>query len=224
MLWRDTVLEEWHGAGRIHDAEMMAANVATTRIIRDSMWTQFADALTEGLDSRHALTLEYTEVLEAWFSCLHDDVFAPDRGLPHGITLAELARDELEEFSNRAGHMLDNLLDLADSHGPHATLMMLANWGKQARWWWSTPTWPYQVDEFLSRIDDPDHAFWKVGGPPGPAPEPGDDRAWLRKMLLVGPDQMPIEVLDWCIGPGGIGFARGELPPDIPPEHTQASA
>jgi hypothetical protein len=34
LLWRNTVLEDWHAAGRLHDGEMMRNNSAVVKLIR----------------------------------------------------------------------------------------------------------------------------------------------------------------------------------------------
>jgi hypothetical protein len=38
--WRNSPLEDWHAAGRIHDGGMLRTNVATTKLVRDVLTDQ----------------------------------------------------------------------------------------------------------------------------------------------------------------------------------------
>ncbi|GMA19778.1 hypothetical protein GCM10025862_17990 [Arsenicicoccus piscis] len=73
--------------------------------------------------------------------------------------------------------------------------------------WWGTPAWPFIVDEFFRRLDDPDYEHWRTGGHPGPPPE-GLARDEFRELLLSAPDELPTEFVDFCIHRGAIGFVR----------------
>lgn len=213
LCWRNTVLEDWHGGpdSRISDAEMMRANVSTTRIFHQSLWFAMGDAWAEV----GPLSPEFVDVdlLATAFADALEDGFSADRHLPHGITLGELGGDEYDELLQHAEDQLGALLLMADKRGAHVVIMWLGLRGHlSVSHWWGTPKWPFIVDEMFRRLDDPDHDHWGVGGHPGPPPLPADDRAWFREMLLSAPDELPTEVVDYCIHKAAIGLIRPDLP------------
>ena len=70
------------------------------------------------------------------------------------------------------------------------------------------PQWPFIVDEFFLRLDDPDHDHWSVGGHPGPPPASMYDSAMLRELMLSAPDELPTDVVSYFIDRGALGFVR----------------
>jgi hypothetical protein len=206
LCWRNSVIEDWHAGpqSRISDADMMRASVATTRI--------FHQALTDALSPTLAETGPYSadsfdpEDLSQAFCDAFDIAFDPDRVLPHGVSLSALAGDELEELREHASHQLDTLLDVADEEGVHLVLMWLALRGKLAvPNWWGTPNWPFVVDEFFRALSDPSHKHWGDGGCPGEFPSEAGSPDQLRHRLIVAPEEVASDILDFCIHKGQIG-------------------
>jgi hypothetical protein len=209
LCWRNSVIEDWHAGpqSRIGDADMMRASVATTRI--------FHQALTDALSPTLAETGPYSagsfdpEDLSQAFCDAFDIAFDPDRVLPHGVSLSALAGDELEELREHASEQLDTLLDVADEEGVHLVLMWLALRGKLAvPNWWSTPNWPFVVDEFFRVFTEPSHKHWSDGGHPGELPREAGSPDQLRHRLIVAPEEIASDILDFCIHKGQIGFIQ----------------
>jgi hypothetical protein len=103
--WRNSPLEDWHSQGRIHDGGMLRANVATTKLVLEV----FADYLGEDLDDEEDV-ITATEDFADFDSDFTDELFIaiferlsdPDRVLPDGRTLLQLAGEDLDELT---GHM-----------------------------------------------------------------------------------------------------------------------
>lgn len=168
MCWRNSVLEEWHGGpqSRISDAEMMRANVSTTRIFHQNLWYAVGDWWAEvGPLSSQPIDVD---LLSAAFAGALNDGFDADRLLPHGIALGELGGDEYDDLLQHAEQQLGALLLMAGKHGARRVIMWLGLRGLlSVSHWWGSPKWPFIVDEMLRRLDEPDHEHWRVGGHPG---------------------------------------------------------
>lgn len=207
LTWRNTVLEDWHGDpdSRISDAEMMRANVATTRIFHQAIWFGIGELWAD----RGPLSIEMVGVdeLDVALADALETAFDHERLLPHGITLGELGGDEYPLLRDHAEQQLDALLLMADEHGAHRVLMWLGLRGVlSVSTWWGTPKWPFIVDEFFRCLDDPEHNHWGAGGYPGPPPPSAGDRATFRKLLLSAPDELPNDAVSYCINRAGLGF------------------
>jgi hypothetical protein len=209
LCWRNSVIEDWHAGpqSRISDADVMRASVATTRI--------FHQALTDALSPTLAETGPYSadsfdpEDLSHAFCDAFDIAFDPNRVLPHGVSLSALAGDELEELRKHASQQLDTLLDVAWEEGVHLVLMWLALRGKLAvPNWWGTPNWPFVVDEFFRAFSDPRHEHWPVRGHPGEPPVGAGTPDQLRRRLIVAPEEMASEILEFYIHKGQIGHIQ----------------
>lgn len=48
LTWRNTVLEEWHAQGRIHDPDMFRANAETSLIFDQALWSDFGEQVASG--------------------------------------------------------------------------------------------------------------------------------------------------------------------------------
>lgn len=167
LCWRNTILEDWHAGpdSRISDAEMMRANVATSRIFHQSIWYEIGEAWANAGPLSHDMI--DVGILEQAFSFALVDAFSAERVLPHGLTLGELGGDEWEEFEGHADRQLGALLEVAEQRGAHVVAMWLGLRGSRVvGHWWGTPKWPFVVDKFLDRIDDPGDRWWQnMGGP-----------------------------------------------------------
>ncbi|WP_271394669.1 hypothetical protein [Neomicrococcus lactis] len=209
ICWRNSVLEDWHASpnSRISDAEMMRANVATTRIFHMSLWFALREEWeTYGPYSPRIVGVNH---LQAAFSIALEEAFDANRLLPHGVTLGKLGGEEYSTLYEDASQQLDSLLRVAEKDGVPAFLRTLAVNGAvavPARW--GMPKWPSVVDEFFRLLDEPDDEHWKIGGHPGKPPAPASDRRWFQELLLSAPDELPTEVLEYCIHDGMLGYVR----------------
>lgn len=140
LCWRNTILEDWHAGpdSKISDAEMMRANVATTRIFHQCLWT----ALEPIWSARGPFAVGAIDVetpAEAFMDAF-EEAFDPERVLPHGGVLGEIAGDEWDELEEHAETQLGGLIGQAEKHGTHVVLMWLAFRGRLAvSDWWGTP-------------------------------------------------------------------------------------
>lgn len=212
MCWRNTVLEGWHARpnSRIGDADMMRANVATTRLFHQALWFAFNERLADGsLVSRDDFDDEDdVQALETAFADVLEDAFSPDRPLPHGPTLADIGGDEVGELYEHASTQLGALLEQVDKHGIAVVLMWLAAKGRLAcADWWGSPRWPLIVDAFLTRLSNRDDQWWTDYGWEDPPAEVADTERF-RHLLLSAPDALETETLRYCINRAGLRFIR----------------
>lgn len=189
------------------DAEMMRANVSTTRIFSQNLWYAIGDRWAEfgAFDHR---TID-TDVLDDAFNGALDEAFRPDRVLPHGVSVEELGGGELDELRDHAGDYLGNLLDKAQTLGAHTVVRLLSAYGLIfVPTWWGTPRWPYLVDELFTRLENPAHEHWTSSPHPGEPPTTSGSPSEFRRMLLTAPDELPDEVIAYCIHGAGLSYIR----------------
>jgi hypothetical protein len=208
--WRNSPVEDWHGEGRIHDGGMLRTNVATTKLVRS--------VLDDHLDGAFAGTGEVlvaTEDLAELDTGFSDELFAdllewladPDRVLPDGRTLGELAGKQLDELADHMDRALGGIAASAERHGLDFALQRAAvHGGLACAHWWGTPWWPDIVAGFLVRLDDPQHDHWGEGGkwyadlPVQPAEVA--DRRRLQALLLKAPEALSEEAAEFCVDAG----------------------
>ncbi len=212
LCWRNSVLEDWHAGpdSRIGDADMMRANVATTRLFHQALWAAFGEQIADAdLMCRANMTDDDIAELESAFRDALEDAFTADRMLPHGATVGEVGGDEVDELYEHAAVQLESLLEQADRHGAAVVLMWLALRARlSCAGWWGSPRWPLIVDAFLARLADPDDEWWARNGQSElPAEVADGDR--LRYLLLTSPDQLSSGTLRFCIR-AGLGFIRAD--------------
>src|SRR5882757_7457590 len=151
--WRQGPVEDWHGARRIGQVDMMRANAAITRQVRDLL----CELLPERWWTWDVRVGLRTEALVLW-TVLAREIGTIDRHLPDGCTVAELAPDD-EEAVDYRNHVLwcrSRWLALTAEYGLRVVLMMLACAGAwKCRRWWLHPDWPSQVDEFIGYLHEP---------------------------------------------------------------------
>lgn len=211
LCWRNTVVEDWHAGpnSSLHDGEMMAANVATTRIFHQALWAAFGDRVADAtLVCRDDFAPQDLESLQYAFADAYEAGFDPDRRLPHGRTLADAGGDTVDDLAQHAELQLESLLDQAERHGVAVVILWLAARGHGAcRNWWGSPRWPRIVDALLARLDDRSDEHWQRRGWVDP-PAEVQNTARFRHLLLSAPDELETATLQFCIDRAGIGFIR----------------
>ncbi len=198
MAWRDGPVEDWHTSvdSRLDDAEMLRANAATTRLVRDLLARHLPGPPTDRQAAvRGGGPGEMFVVIAA---ALTD----PDRRLPNGQRLAELAPDRpsLQRYRSAVRTWCSRWVAITDQVGLHPVLLFLACWTlTTSRHWWLGPDWPLIVDRFLRQLD---HA--EIAGDCASARDAGlpADREVLRRQLLAGPDQLSSLVAAFCLRHG----------------------
>lgn len=161
LTWRNSVLEHWHAGpdSRISDPQMMQANVDTARIFREHLWEAFADSMS-GYVELHSQYFDERDVeaLGDAFFAAFEEAFAAERLLPHGASLGDLGGDELGELRAHAETQLLALSKVAVEEGVGIVLMWLALRGRlTSNYHWGSPLWPRVVEEFMRRLDNPEH-------------------------------------------------------------------
>jgi hypothetical protein len=143
-MWRLSPVEDWHADSdrRFANSEMMRANVATTRLVRDLLDERLA--WPDDLDGDLATAV-------ALLTALYRAIVDSDRRLPDGRTVLELASSypEYAKFDEHVRSELGAWVAMAAERGMRAVLMMLAGQsGGGFRGWWLTPEWPSVVEHF----------------------------------------------------------------------------
>jgi hypothetical protein len=211
MCWRNSVLEDWHAdrTRPLSDADMFRANVETTKLFSSALagWVHDSE-LRQGACLADVAQLDPASFASYLGDAIDDATFG-DRCLPHGVRLAEIAGEELEDLQNHAYVQLDGLEAAANVRGLDTVLLFLASRGDGAcGTWWGGRWWPWIVDRWLRLLDDPTDEFWRGGRHPGNPPATGEDRAWLRRTLLSAPETLTDDVAGWCVGRAMLGFVR----------------
>lgn len=210
LCWRNSVLEDMHAGpdSTISDAEMMRASVATTRIFHRALW---AGLVTINDGDGPLVSPDSVEPEELWyaFSEAMRDVFRPERMLPHGVPLGDLAGELLSEIEVDAKDHLVTLVTMAYELGAGPVLRWLCAYGlASAKNYWGTPNWPAIVDELFRILDDPSHSHWRPIKQPSATEMAMLRRDGLRDDLLFCPDEIDSETLEFLIHRIGIGFIR----------------
>jgi hypothetical protein len=200
LAWRDGPVEDWHKEGHICNSEMMRASAATTRLVREIL-SGGRRRMTGG-DTVSLMG----ETVDAVGRALVD----PDRHLPDGRTLTELAPDaeQLAAFERHVWMFCTRWNRVAAKYGVQETIGLLALYSGCSCWrWWLAPGWHHRVDEYVRRLDDP--ARWsdpvmtrhvaRLG-----APDVGG--ADLRALLLDGPDRLTAAAAERCFWTGLAGL------------------
>lgn len=215
--WRNSPVEDWHaGDGPLGDGDMLRINSHITHRVRDMIRRWRTDC---GIDAHSPVTELDALDIEAvdWLmGRLCRWLVDPDRKLPIGVTLADIAGDDLDEFADHVAGTLGSVAIQAEERGTHFALRRAAAHGGLAcRHWWGTPTWPGLVDRFLTALDDPTDPHWGTDGerfsrlPARPARI--KDSGGLRKSLLRQPWKLDSASADYLVA-AGIGYLRDPIP------------
>jgi hypothetical protein len=180
QAWRDTHLEDLHAgdhpSGGFPDEDMMRFNIATTRLVAEHLRTDPTD-----------------------WQALADAIADPERELPDGITVAELAGDEYDKLADDIYRQVNTFAVIEEDHGRVHTQTMLAMLGAQMnREWYGTPWWPQLVEVFIEWLDDPDSEAWEYADPLQPEPASVRDRAALKTTLIAKPEALDDDGIRWC--------------------------
>lgn len=192
MLWRNGPIEDIHAGhgkqGGIPDAEMMRANVATTRCVVAAL----AGSGTDWRSLALALTVK-------------------DRPVAGG-TLADLVGPrnvgKLRRHALRIAANLDALM--GDKGWPWVRVYCSVSGANQN--WFGVPWWPEYVAVFVDEVAGPDSALnrflanrgARLSTPPLPISE-------LASALVAAPEELSWPALAWCINEAQIGY----VPPEI---------
>lgn len=192
MLWRNGPLEDIHAGHAkrdgIRDAEMMRANVSTTRWVASAIagggteWRSLATALT-------------------------------DKARPvAGVTLAELVGPrnvaKLRRHALRTAANLDALT--ADKGWAWVRVYCSVSGANQS--WFGVPWWPEHVSVFADEVARPDSALNRFlagrGSVLSPPPLP---MSQLAPALVAAPEELATPALAWCINEAQIGYVPAEM-------------
>ncbi|WP_143467027.1 hypothetical protein [Lentzea kentuckyensis] len=216
--WRNSPVEDWHaGHCPLSDGDMLRINSHTTHRVRDMVrrWRTGcgidAHALTAELDTIDIDAVEWLlRDLYRWFT-------DPKRKLPIGLTLADIAGDELDQFADHVAESLGAVVVLAEERGNRfAFTRAAAHGGLACRHWWGTPAWPQLVNRFTTAVDDAADPHWGQNGqwfaslPTRPAQITDSDS--LRRLLLRHPWKLDTASANYIVT-AGIGYMRDSVPP-----------
>ncbi|MFJ9176564.1 hypothetical protein [Streptomyces sp. NPDC102360] len=169
--WRNTCVEDWHaGSGPLTDGDMLRINAATSRGVRQRMlgWTRECELGAEAGSRTDTLSRVYPEDLLPLMERLYRWLVRPDRMLPTGTTLGELAGacgGDLAEYEDCADRALSGFLTGAEERGvAYAFLRAAAHGAGACRHWWGHPDWPRRVGAFRDAMGDPGHPHWGADG------------------------------------------------------------
>ena len=182
--WRNTHLEDLHAgshpSGGIPDADMMRFNIATSRIVSELVtptsiaWPELVDALTD-----------------------------PDRVLPGGLTVGELAGDEFPMLENDIVEAFSACHATEEQHGlPYALMRFALHGSMTCKQWYGTPWWPDAIEAFMDLLSDPGSVAWGHDGRSQPEPASVADRDALRAALLTEPEALDDDGIYWCMNHG----------------------
>jgi hypothetical protein len=197
--WRNTVVEDWHaGEGPLSDGDMLRINAYTTHGIQRRLDGWMREYMLEPEGPLAQLDDLEPEDVEDLIGLLATWLTRPERRLPTGLTLAQLADaadSSVEDYAEDATEALDGFLAMADERGPSFAFLRTAAHGAAAcGHWWNHPRWPPHVDTFLAelRVGTNEH-LERVG----PRPKTIADLACLQRLLLNRPWELDGASAQW---------------------------
>ncbi|MFI8349325.1 hypothetical protein [Streptomyces sp. NPDC085596] len=214
--WRNSCVENWHAEGRLSDGDMMRINSYTTDSVRRRLtgWTTEFGIVSADSSALAVVDVDHVDVLAGrlfrWFT-------NPQRKLPTGMTLGELARskEDLEEYEDHADRQLGAFAGQMEEKGVRFGLLRTACHGALAcSRWWAHPAWPELVERFVTVLDSVEDPHW---GPSGEwrkklssEPPSIQDRGSLRTLLLQSPWKLDNRAAEWITG-AGIGYITSTI-------------
>jgi hypothetical protein len=205
--WRNTCVETWHMQGRMRDGDMLRVNAHATWRARQLVRRWARDIGLDAAGPTSALD-GVTEDAVWWLARrLHLWLVSPRRELPTGMTLVQLAGDDLPEYEADAYDSLRAFGEQAEDYGVRFGFVRTAVHGALAcSHWWGHPHWAVQVDRFMRALDDPADEHWGVGGEHrirlSAEPLEVGDRARLRRLLLSRPWDLSTDTAQWLVRAG----------------------
>jgi hypothetical protein len=115
--WRNTCVENWHAEGRLEDGDMLRASSHATWRVRRLMRRWMREA---GLGAgTPASAFDSITAEEVWrlATRLYQWLASPVRKLPSGVTLAQLAGEDLAAYRDDADACLSTFAVLAEERG-----------------------------------------------------------------------------------------------------------
>lgn len=211
--WRNTIVEHWHGQGRMHDGDMLRINSHTTMRVRQRVQGWLIETGLEADGSTSQLDAVSIDEVDQLASRVLGWLVNPRRKLPTGMTLAELAGEDLKTYEDEADRVLGTFAAQAEHRSVrYGFLRTAAHGGLACAHWWGHPKWPALVEEFVRALDDPAHPHWGKTGDwklrLSPEPPAVQDREGLRRTLLNTPGELVPEAADWLVGEAQIGDIR----------------
>lgn len=213
IAWRDTCVEDWHAEGRLEDGDLLRANSHATWRVRQLTRRWMREAGLDAASPASALDRVTAEGTWKLAGRLFQWLTSPARKLPTGMTLAQLAGDDLARYKDDADAGLSTFAVQAEERGARSGLTRVAAHGALAcPHWWGHPHWPARVGQFMTALDNPADDHWGPGGD-GKArlpAEPADltDRAHLRRALLSRPWELSADAAQW-LADADIRYADG---------------
>jgi hypothetical protein len=200
--WRNTCVEGWHAEGRLEDGDLLRASSHATWRVRQLIRRWMREA---GLDAGSpASALDEITAEGTWQLAgrLYQWLASPVRKLPTGVTLAQLAGDDLGQYKDDADAGLSTFAVQAEERGARFGLARVAAHGGLAcSHWWGHPRWAARVDQFMKVLGNPADDHWGPGSEyrAGLPAEPADvaDRARLRRLLLSRPWELSTDAAQW---------------------------
>ena len=179
LLWRDGPLEDVHAGvgkpGGISDADMMRANVITTRHV--------AGALVGGGCDWRRLATELTDA---------------DRPIGE-VALSEFVGAVNVDGLRRHALAEARRLDALAGNGWSWLRTFLACSGSM-REWFGVPWWPAHVEVFVSDVTDPDSRLSRLyAARAATLAEPPLGLDELATALVTAPEHLSAEALAWCV-------------------------
>jgi ATP-binding cassette subfamily B protein len=210
--WRDTCVGSWRAEGRLRDGDMLRVNSHMSWRLDQFLWHWHSqlgfppDAPARSLDE---ITLD-----EFRWLCtrVYQWIVNPERRLPVGTTLGNVARESLNQLKIDADDALTTFLYEGKDLGIGAAFQRAAaHGGSRCGHWWGHPGWAPLVAAFTRVLDDPRDAHWGSRGEFRarlPAEPPlVRDREGLRQTLLLRPWTLDHESAQWVVA-AGIRHAR----------------
>ena len=210
--WRNTDVENWHAEGRLHDGDMLRVSSHMSWRL-DQLLRRWRTQMGIAPDApAHSLDEIGFDDLRWLGGRIYQWIVNPGRRLPTGMTLLDLARENLPRLENDADEALTGFVYQAEDRGVgFAFRRAAAHGGLACRHWWGHPAWPELVDRFIHALDDPgdphrgDNGEFRARLRAEPATV--QDHSSLRRMLLQRPWALDFGSAQWIVA-AGIGHLR----------------
>ena len=205
--WRNTCVENWHAEGRMRDGDMLRINSHTTWRVRQLARRWMRETGLKATDPTSAFDGVTADAVWWLARRSYQWLINPGRQLPTGVTLAQLAGDDLPEYEADANDILSTFGAQAEDYGVRFGFKRTAAHGGLAcSHWWGHPHWPSRVDRFMKALDNPADDHWGRAGEHRAvlSAEPPDagDHTRLRRLLLSRPWDLSTDAAQWLVRAG----------------------